>query len=241
MTMGLLKSVKNIPGIDYYEYRDKEFYNKYDYRMRVKIPCVRYTYTCKQSVDLDRKIAGKFKSYGNIRKEDLKTVVDHANALKAIIDLQSSRKDKNIGLRIESNTVALFSNDLQALHDLKSIIGLQYEYNVTQAQTSEYAGIKEFVNEPKHKFRVYLKSKRVSDTFTSELSQMFARTTNLHPSNALTIWLSLKTTRYAWKQRYSSASYFIDYDDESTLSYLALIYGDMLGKKYKLEKRADPV
>ena len=241
MTMGLLKSVKNIPGIDYYEYRDKEFYNKYDYRMRVKIPCVRYTYTCKQSVDLDRKIAGKFKGYGNIRKEDLKTVVDHANALKAIIDLQSSRKNRNIGLRIESNTVALFSNDLQSLHDLKSTIGLQYEYNVTQAQTSEYAGIKEFVNEPKHKFRVYLKSKRVSDTFTSELSQMFARTTNLHPSNALTIWLSLKTTRYAWKQRYSSASYFIDYDDESTLSYLALIYGDMLGKKYKLEKRADPV
>jgi hypothetical protein len=238
--MGLLKSVKDVPGIDYYEYRDKEFYNKYDYRMRVKIPGVRYTYTCKRSVDLDRKIAGKFKGYGNIRKEDLKTVVDNVSALKAIIDLQSSRKDKNIGLRIESSTVALFSNDLQALHDLKSTIGLQYQYNVTQAQTSEYAGIKEFVNEPKHKFRVYLKSKRVSDTFVTELIQLFARTPNLHPSNALIQWISPKQ-RYAWKQRYSSASYFIDYDDESTLSYLALMYGDMLGKKYKLEKRADPV
>lgn len=238
--MALLKSVKDIPGIDYYEYRDKEFYNKYDYRMRVKIPCVRYVYTCKQSVDLDHKIVGKFKGYGNIRKEDLTTVVDHANALKAIIDLQSARKDKNIGLRIESNTVALFSNDLQALHDLKFIIGLQYEYNVTQAQTSEYAGIKEFVSEPKHKFRVYLKSRRVSDTFVTELTQLFARTLNLYPSNALTQWISPKQ-RYTWKQRYSSASYFIDYDDESTLSYLALMYGDMLGKKYKLEKRADPV
>jgi hypothetical protein len=238
--MGLLKSVKDVPGIDYYEYRDKEFYNKYDYRMRVKIPGVRYTYTCKQSVDLDRKIAGKFKGYGNIRKEDLKTVVDNVSALKAIIDLQLSRKDKNIGLRIESSTVALFSNDLQALHDLKSTIGLQYQYNVTQAQTSEYAGIKEFVNEPKHKFRVYLKSRRVSDTFVTELIQLFARTPNLHPSNALIQWISPKQ-RYAWKQRYSSASYFIDYDDESTLSYLALMYGDMLGKKYKLEKRADPV
>jgi hypothetical protein len=239
--MGLLKSVKDVPGIDYYEYRDKEFYNKYDYRMRVKIPCIRYTYTCKKSDDLDRKIAGKFKGYGNIKKEDLKTVVDHVSALKAIIDLQSSRKDKNIGLRIESNTVALFSNDLQTLHDLKSTIGLQYQYNVTQAQTSEYAGIKEFVGEPKHKFRVYLKSKRVSDTFVTELSQLFARTPNLHPSNALTAWISPKTSRYAWKQRYCSASYFIDYDDESTLSYLALMYGEMLGKKYKLEKRPDPV
>ena len=239
--MGLLKSVKDVPGIDYYEYRDKEFYNKYDYRMRVKIPCIRYTYTCKKADDLDRKIAGKFKGYGNIKKEDLKTVVDHVSALKAIIDLQSSRKDKNIGLRIESNTVALFSNDLQTLHDLKSTIGLQYQYNVTQAQTSEYAGIKEFVGEPKHKFRVYLKSKRVSDTFVTELSQLFARTPNLHPSNALTAWINPKTSRYAWKQRYSSASYFIDYDDESTLSYLALMYGEMLGKKYKLEKRPDPV
>jgi predicted dithiol-disulfide oxidoreductase (DUF899 family) len=238
--MGLLKSVKDVPGIDYYEYRDKEFYNKYDYRMRVKIPCIRYTYTCKKSDDLDHKISGKFKGYGKIKKEDLTIVADHVHALKAIIDLQASRKDKKIGLRIESNTVALFSNDLQTLHDLKSTIGLQYEYNVTQAQTSEYAGVKEFVGDPKHKFRVYLKSRRVSDTFVTELTQLFARTPNLHPSNALTQWISPKQ-RYAWKQRYSSASFFIDYDDESTLSYLALMYGDMLGKKYKLEKRPDPV
>lgn len=239
--MGLLKSVNDVPGIDYYEYRDKEFYNKYDYRMRVKIPCIRYTYTCKNSTDLDHKIAGKLKGYGNIKKADLPTVVDHVHALKAIIDLQSSRKNKNIGLRIESNTVALFSNNLQTLHDLKSTIGLQYEYNVTQAQTSEYAGVKEFVGDPKHKFRVYLKSKRVPDSFATELFELIHRTPNLHPSKALTEWLNPKINRYGWKHRYSSASYFIDYDDESTLSYLALLYGDMLGKKYKLEKRPDPV
>ena len=34
---------------------------------------------------------------------------------------------------------------------------------------------------------------------------------------------------------------FIDYDDESTISYLALIYGDMLGKRYKLEQRPEAI
>jgi hypothetical protein len=61
MTMALLKSVDNVPGINFYEYRDREFYNKYDYRMRVKIPCVKYTWYCKKPEDLDTKLKGRFK------------------------------------------------------------------------------------------------------------------------------------------------------------------------------------
>ena len=36
--MGLLKSVNDVPGIDYYEYRDGLYYNSHEYRMRVSIP-----------------------------------------------------------------------------------------------------------------------------------------------------------------------------------------------------------
>ena len=44
-----------------------------------------------------------------------------------------------------------------------------------------------------------------------------------------------------WFTNWTSANHFIDYDDESYLTYLALIYGDYLGKKFKLIKRPDPV
>jgi hypothetical protein len=239
MAMALLKSVDNVPGINFYEYRDREFYNKYDYRMRVKIPCVRYTWFCKNPEDLDTKIKGKFKGYGNIKKEDLPAVTDNIEALKAIIIIQSTRKKhKDLGVRIEGATVAIFSNDLSVLQALEPIIGTRYSYDYTQVQTSEYAGVKLFVNDPPNKYRVYLKSRRVSDTFVDELKELLQRTPTLHPSTALKAWLT-GTNRFSWRYKFSSASHFIDYNDESTLSYLALIHGEMLGKKYKLEKRPE--
>jgi hypothetical protein len=240
--MGLLKSVSNVPGIHFYEYRDSQYYNKFDYRLRAKIPCVRYTWWCKKPEDLDEKLLGKSKKFGTIRKEDKKTVIDNLDALKAIILLQKGKKSKNLSIRIENSTVAIFSNDLAALTDIEKTLGPKYACDYTQVQTSQYAGIKHFVKEPKHKYRVYLRSKRVDDEFPNKFRAMLDKQPNLHPSPALAYWLVADRSGFgAWRYRWSSSSYFIDYDDESTLSYLALMYGEMLGKKYKLEKRPDNI
>lgn len=239
MKMGLLKSVNDVPGIDYYEYRDGQYYNKYDYRVRFKLPSVRYTWWCKTPEDLDRKLNPKSKkrNYTSVKKEDVSEVTENINGLKAIIEIRNNRKKtKDCSLRIERNTVAIFSNDLSALKALESKIGTNYQYDYTQVQTSEYAGIKHFVDEPKHKYRVYLKSKRVGEGFHKELIDLIKKTPSLWPSNALDNWLQNSSS---WRSQWASASHFIDYDDESTLSYLALMYGEMLGKKYKLEKRPE--
>jgi hypothetical protein len=243
MKMALLKSVDNIVGLDYYEYRDSTFYNKYEYRMRVDIPCVRYTWWCKTTEDLDKKISGKTKKYGSVKKSDLSTLIQHQDALKIIINLQADRKtSKDLGVRIESETLAVFSNDLNKLHDIAKQLGSVYDPKFTQVQTAQYAGVKHFVDEPKHKYRVYLRSKRVDDNFHNELRDTIARLTSLHPSSALRQWMDRDAKRYGiWHFRWTSAAHFIDYDDESTLSYLALMHGDLLGKKYKLEKRPDPI
>ena len=241
--MGLLKSVDNIPGIDFYEYRDNVYYNNYEFRMRVEIPCVRYVWWCKTADDLDTKIAGKTNKYGNIKKSDLQEVITHQNALKTLITLQNTRKKtKDIGMRIEGETVAIFSNDLAKLQTIAQELGPTYTPDYTQVQTSQYAGIKHFVDEPKHKYRVYLKSKRVEDSFLDELKSTIDRQPNLYPSEALKRWMNRDPKRWGiWHFRWTSAAHFIDYDDESTLSYIALMHGEVLGKKYKLEKRPDTI
>lgn len=239
--MGLLKSVDDVPGIDFYEYRDNVYYNNYEYRMRVNVPCVRYVWWCKTVEELDNKIAGKGKRYGNIKKSDLSEVINNQNALKTLITLQNTRKKtKDIGLRIESETVAIFSNDLSKLQAIAQELGSMYTPDYTQVQTSQYAGVKHFVDEPKHKYRVYLRSKRVEDTFLDELKSTLSRQPDLFPSNALRSWMNRDNKRWGiWHFRWTSAAHFIDYDDESTLSYIALMHGDVLGKKYKLEKRPE--
>lgn len=239
--MGLLKSIDNVPGIDFYEYRDSQYYNKYDYRMRIKIPCIRYTWYCKSPEDLEKKIRGEKVGWSRIRPEDLDTVIDNVDALKTIIKLQQARKQtKNLGLRIEGSSVALYSVDLQSLIDIQQMIGDRYDCDFTMVQLSTFIGVKYFAGKPKHNYRIYLKSRRVEGSFAVDLHELFKKNKKLHPCPSLKDWAKGSiNNQVSWRYRFSNANHFIDYDDESMLSYLALMYGNMLGKRYKLEKRPD--
>jgi hypothetical protein len=242
--MGLLKLVKDVPGIDFYEYRDSDYYNKYEYRARFELVGVRYTWYIKHNIQelvdrLDAPAVGL--SYHRIAYER-DEVRENLTKLEKFIHWRNEvKKTKISSIRVEHNTVAIFSNDLASLKEVESAIpDIVVDY--TQVQKSNFIGIKHFVRKPKHKFRVYLKSRRVEGTFAEDLHNMFKKNKSLYPSPALKHWATGSAGQQnSWRYRYSNASHFIDYDDESTLSYLALIYGDMLGKRYKLEKRPEPI
>ena len=220
MKMGLLKSVNNVPGIDFYEYRDNDYYNKFKYRARFYLFGVRYTWYSKTSADFIRRINNTKKNgYLSIRKEDRAQILSNIDTITAFIDWRDARKiDKTASIRVEHNTVAVFSNDLELLRTY-------------------------FVKEPKHKYRVYFKSRMIEGTFVEQIRDLINRTKELHPSDSLKHWLHMYTINYifSWKYRYTNANHFIEYDDESTLSYLALMHGEILGKRYKLEKRPEPI
>jgi hypothetical protein len=240
--MALLKLVNNVPGIDYYEYRDNDYYNKYEYRARFKIKGIRYTWYTKTIEDFQKRVVSG-QSYYGIRAEDRTAVNENLATIMDFITWRNLRKtDKQAMIRIEGDVVAVFSSDLALLNTLQNLSrDLVIDY--TQVQKSAFIGVKTFVKTPKHKYRIYLKSKRVENEFASDLNDLFKRTKGLYPSDALKYWAKASANslpaRQIWRFRYSSASHFIDYDDESVLSYLALMHGDMLGKRYKLEKRPE--
>jgi len=244
MTMALLKSVNDVPGVDFYEHRDQYYYNKYEYRARFMLVGVRYTWYLKEDIQelidrLDAPVTG-YNRIGYDRDE----VRENLTKLEAFLKWRNSIKNKKTStVRVEHNTVAVFSNDLQELHDIETLIpGIVVDY--TQAQTSNYIGIKHFARQPKHNYRVYLKSKRVEGSFAEDLHNLFKKNKKLYPCPSLKHWAKGSVTSNiatTWRYRFSSATHFIDYDDESVLSYLALLYGNMLGKRYKLEKRPDPI
>ena len=185
---------------------------------------------------------------GSIRRMDhIKTnrdeIKENIPKLKKFLHWRNEiKKKKNSTIRVEHNTVAVFSNDLQELRDITNIIP-DIEIDITQAQTSNFVGVRYFVRKPKHSYRVYLKSRRVEGSFAEDLHELFKKNNKLYPCFSLKQWAkgSINSQQVSWRYRFSSATHFIDYDDESTLSYLALLHGDMLGKRYKLEKRPDPI
>jgi len=245
MTMALLKSVENIPGVDFYEHRDQLYYNKYEYRARFYLIGVRYTWYIKDDIQelinrLDAPAVGyNFNRAANDRDE----IRENIPKLEKFLHWRNEiKKKKNSTIRIEHNTVAVFSNDLQELHNITNIIP-EIEIDITQAQTSNYVGIKYFMRKPRHSYRVYLKSRRVEGSFAEDLHELFKKNKKLYPCPALKHWAkgSVNNNQVSWKYRFSSSIHFIEYDDESVLSYLAILHGDMLGKRYKLEKRPDPI
>lgn len=241
--MGLLKSVNDVPGIDYYDYRDSDYYGKYIYRLRFKMPSIRYIIN-------EKNVEGLMNRYNAttgwrvIKEQDRPDVTENLEALKQLIELRKSlNKDGTGTVRLEWNTVSIFSSDLSLLKNIESIKpDLDFVY--TQVRTNNYVGVKSFVKTPKHKFRVYLKSKMVGSDFIAQFNDLLERTNELHPCASLKYWIqgaSLTGNQYSWRYRFTSVTHFIDYDDESTLSYLALMYGEYLGKRYKLEKRPEPI
>ena len=48
--MALLKLAEDSPDVDFYEYRDQHYYNKYEYRARFVLVGVRYTWHIKSDI-----------------------------------------------------------------------------------------------------------------------------------------------------------------------------------------------
>lgn len=240
--MGLLKPVKDVPGIDYYEYREIDYWDKFRYRARLILPGVRYTYWAKDITEWKELVSKSRYNYysGGPTKQKKLELLANEQVISKFLDFKnkhSKSKEKSAYIRIEGETTAIFSNDLVLLQELKD---WKVPINFTEVVKNQFSGVKYFTYEPIHNYRVYFKSKRVEQNVQSELRHLLNKNKSLTPSNAFNKWL-YGSTKNLWKSRWMSSAYFIDYNDESTLSYLALMHGDLLGRKYKLEKRPDPI
>ena len=241
--MALLRSVNNVPNIDYYEYRETNFYNKYRYRAKLTIDGLSYTRYVSTTTALLTRLTGPNRT--KIREHTLNQVMAKITELNNYINWRNThKKSKSVTCRLEMNTVSIYSNDLDLLLTLKDL-GL-VTVNITEAQLEKFAGTKYYVNKPKHNYRIYLRGVYFDDkNFVKDLYNTINKSKELVPSKALKEWLdryiSRPTLVTSWKYSRTDGNHSIDYDNESTLSYLLLMYGHMLGKRYKLEKRPEPV
>jgi len=135
--MGLLKSIDNVPGVDFYEYRDDDYYGKYTYRAKVTMLGMKHVSYSKDTADLVGRVNNGKYNYGYSKSERVLIKQNLPTLTKLMEWKVQSKKDKNSTIRGEYNTVAIFSNDLAYLHTLKSIDpNLIIEF--TEVQKSNY-------------------------------------------------------------------------------------------------------
>lgn len=250
--MASLKSHPNklSTGLDYIDERSSLYYDKYTYRARVTLTGLNRASQASTFLEflkvLERQ-KREAKRYSGTRIYDDIVEID-LDAISKFYDwlqLNSShKKSKALAIRMEYNTVAFFSNDLALLKTLVSIPLAKIDF--TEVDQSIPMGTKYYVKEPPHKYRVYLKSKSVDDPWKDSLRRFIDRykdtDTVVVPSGALKAWLSpRKKQSWYWNLNWCSAHYYLDFDDDSTNTLFALMFGEMIHRRFKLEKRPTTV
>ena len=231
--------------------RGELYYNKYKYRVRFTLRGVNRTYHTRTFTSFLKKLDQILtatestsvwdSSYQRQNKTDILSY--DMDSLERFFIWQTVRSqdkvDKNFRLRIEGNTCGVFSNDLALLQTVEAIDPTAV-VTYSQIDISIPLGIKYFLKEPKNKYRVYLKSKTISDILHRDIKDFIDRysastsTTVVVPSGSLVNWL---TTPSTWRRRYCYSTYFIDYDEETTFTLMSLFFGELIKTKFKLEKR----
>ena len=227
--------------------RGQLYYNKYKYRARLFLFGLNRAYgvntITKYMTNIER-----FKSYyvnstsvsGKIKELDL----INYTAMEKFFEWKALNQGDSM-IRIESNVAGIFSNDLALLKTLEDIDpGSIKEIDYTQVNPGIPDGTRYFNKEPKHKFRIYFKCKMIPLALHQNIADFVKRyentTTIISPSVATLRWLIGKS-KYNVVSRYSTGSHYLEYDEESTFTLISLFCGDLLGRRFKLEKRPEAI
>ena len=231
------------------ESRNKLWYGKYTYRARFFLAGINRTYNCQTFLqylkNLEKNIANAsddpWSSHWQAR---LRTEINNIDLdpIERYIEWRAKHTGKQgtALIRNESNTAAVFSNDLALLQTLQSIEP-SLEITYTKVDNNIPQGMKYYTKEPKRKYRVYLRSMHLKDrpTFRTDLTEFIERyydtKTVMTPSKALHRWLWESAA--PWRILYCQEHFYLEYDDPSTYTLISLMFGDMLSAMYKLEKR----
>lgn len=220
------------------EVKNKLYFNKFKYKAMCTIQGAAYTY---YTPDLETFIIRmeKFKDnklrYGiRVIEDDWKEYWDEVN-LDQVSQFLTWRntvsKDKCM-LRIQGDTVSFFSNDISLLDTLKSI-----DKNVSYFEAEVYkADTIFFSKNPKFKYRTFFKGKRCPDDFFSNIIEFCSRYPKANVSRGLQALAHNRRKNYT-RFIYLHSSYYVDYNDESMISILHMLFPNMVGKTYSLAKR----
>jgi hypothetical protein len=214
------------------------WFGKYEYRATLILPGISRTHGARTY----NRFLKNLLIYGSSKS------IEIASDIKAI-DLSSMErfyawktkkyKPKTSMMRLENNRISVFSNDLPFLQTLESIPLVPDDVTYIRAVLDIPTGTKYFKKEPKHKFRVYLKGCTLDNqsTFRPDLIEFIRRyrgtSTVIIPSGALERWLIFARI---WSEKYCMPYYYLEYDDPGIHSLIHIMFSNMIGSSFKLEK-----
>lgn len=221
------------------ENRNSLFFGKYQYRSSFTLVGAYYANrnnTVEAMKEYIKERDQDFQEFGKKWGRHNLLLSDYINVYSKFIRWREKNKEK-IMVRTHGDDVSIFTNDVKVIESLSKLdteitpttteVNLECEPNVLLRK------------DPKHNYRVYLKSRRIKDEFHKELADFFnQRKQSIFPCRSLLAWAN-KHSSQKWYLNWSQSSHFMEFDDESMITLVKLFFGDIIGKSYKIEKRPE--
>ena len=219
------------------EKRNALYFGRYQYRARCKVHGAVYTYYTKSIEEFKSKMAKRAERPPNqieIMSIDWKRRIDliDYDQLDRYFSWRKNNDPEGYMCRIQGNSISFFSDDLELLKTL-SILDKNIEISIADVveKNTMY-----FKKTPNFKYRTYFRGKRVPDGFRDDIKYFMERYDNVaRICPALKRMINATVGNRNW-YNYLHSSYYVDYNDESTLTLLHMFFGSMLAKTYSLEK-----
>lgn len=220
--------------------KSKLYYDKYKYRATLyhqDFHHTRYAKNKKQLIDsIEFRIKNGGYFFGNSLNYDLKNTTMLPYSMEVPLAFLNWKLDNEKGLTIRTdyNMVSVYGNDLELLKTLETI-GPEVSYTQIIQQGDPDVLLR---NNPNYQYRTYFKSRTLPDEFHDEIGKFLsAYSQSITPCGSLKKWAFKLDPKCQWKKKYLEASFFIEYDNESLRTLLALNFDKYLGKTYKVEQR----
>jgi len=212
--------------------RPKLYYNKYEYRASIKSPNMYFSNACKnidEYRELINDILSGTKNYYGWRPKP--NVQDWEYELIDRVLTLISKNKKVLTARRENETCNIYTNDADVI---KEILSFYPKAILTQVSLMP-TGVMTFKKDPPAAYRAYLSNKLMPYEFKQEFLEYMSRTPDIVPSSSFYTWLNrpskFQYNCYVWDKHY------IDYNDDTNLMMMTLMFPGMIGKNYKLEKK----
>ena len=213
----------------------KLYYDKYTYKINIPITQIYFFRNTRQEADFDAR-ANRHKS------ADVDTDVNYDLVL-AFVQFREevTRLQKDFKIIVNYYSIDVYANDLAIFQELLDKITangidldtlfIKYRYAV---QNKKYDSGVIYHVQPKHNFRIFFKTVKLSPALKLELADFFQQY-KLKPSASLNGHLTynkdVQTIIWLWSH------YHFDFNDEQLISLILLRFDNLVRKVCRIEKR----
>lgn len=216
------------------EEKNKLYFNKYQFKCKSHIKGSSYAYytnDIESYINRIQKWRDDSKRWRTAQPDTYWDEID-TKQIEKLIDWRKENSGNNCTIRIQGDTISVFSNDMDLLHSFKSICPDAVMYQVKALGNDSI-----FLSRPtSFNYRTFFKGKRVSKDFMESIidfNKMYYGKVKISPA-----LLRFLENRNHTPYMYMHGSYFIDYTEQSFLTLLHLNFPNMIARTYKLEVRS---